>query len=77
MTGHQVNTDIEAAQEPCRGRSEPAQQQEDNNKAPMPPADAREKETSDSVDNELDFSLPSASASTDESLNGQKSDEQI
>ena len=43
----------------------------------MPPADAREKETSDSVDNELDFSLPSASASTDESLNGQKSDEQI
>ena len=77
MTGHQVNTDIEAAQEqPCRGRSEQAQQQqEDNNKAPMPPADAREKETSDSVDNELDFSMPSAS--TDESLNGQKSDEQI
>ena len=75
MTGHQVNTDIEAAQEPCRGRSEQAQQQEDNNKAPMPPADARGKETSDSVDNELDFSMPSAS--TDESLNGQKGDEKI
>ena len=73
MTGHQVNTDIEAAQEPCRGRSEPAQQQEDNNKAPMPPADAREKETSDSVDNELNISLPTTSASTDD----QKSDEQI
>ena len=73
MTGHQVNTDIEAAQEPCRGRSEPAQQQEDNNKAPMPPADAREKETSDSVDNELDLLLPNASASTDD----QKNDEQI
>ena len=74
MTGHQVNTDIEATQEPCRGRSEQAQQQqEDNNKAPMPPADAREKETSDSVDNELDLSLPTTSASTDD----QKSDEQI
>ena len=39
----------------------------------MPPADAREKETSDSVDNELDLSLPTTSASTDD----QKSDEQI
>ena len=43
----------------------------------MPPADAREKETSDSVDNELDILQPNASASTVESLNGQKSGDQI
>ena len=43
----------------------------------MPPAAAREKETPDKVDNQLDFLLPTASASTEESLNGQKSDDQI
>ena len=43
----------------------------------MPPADAREKETSDSVDNELDILQPNASASTVESLIGQKSGDQI